>query len=288
MQLVESHIAVLSIDVIRLQEYGVGIFERIATKSALKKAIKKNMVFVNDKVATTATFIKGGEKIEYRFDLSSNEKTKLRLALEVVYEDDYLAVINKPAGILVSGNGFKTVANALSQNLKLSPVFDAVKPQPVHRLDFATTGLLLVGKTSSIIKELNRLFEFKEVQKSYYAVTIGAMEPNGEVNLSIDDKEASSSFKVLETIPSKRFKFLNLVKLNPKTGRRHQLRKHMLAIGNPILGDAIYFKEGFLLKGKGLYLHAHSLGFIHPNTYEELYIESTLPLKFKKLFTNIS
>jgi 23S rRNA pseudouridine1911/1915/1917 synthase len=246
------------------------------------------MVFVNDKIATTATFINDGDNIEYRYALNDRTKRKLRLELQIIYEDDYLAVIDKPPGILVSGNGFKTVGNALSQNLKLSPVFDAVKPQPVHRLDFATTGLLLVGKTSNIIKELNRLFEFKAVQKSYYAVTIGAMEPNGEVNLSIDDKEASSGFKVLETIPSKRFKFLNLVKLNPKTGRRHQLRKHMLAIGNPILGDAIYFKEGFLLKGKGLYLHAHSLAFIHPNTYQELYIESTLPLKFKKLFSNIS
>ncbi|WP_235843178.1 RluA family pseudouridine synthase [Maribacter hydrothermalis] len=280
--------AVLSNDAIRLQEYGVGVFERIATKSALKKAIKKKMIFVNDKVATTATFIKEGDKIEYRFDQNDDTRKKFRLKLPIIYEDDYLAIINKPAGIVVSGNNFKTVANALCQNLNPSSIHDAAKPQPAHRLDFATTGLLLIGKTSSVIKELNRLFEFKEVQKSYYAVTIGAMEPKGEVNLQVDDKEACSIFEVLETIPSIRFNYLNLVKLSPKTGRRHQLRKHMLAIGNPILGDATYFKQGLMLKGKGLYLHAQSLQFIHPKTYQEMYVDTTLPVKFNKLFRSIS
>ena len=284
MSLKEIHIVTDEVVPIRLQEYGVGIFQKIPTKSSLKKAIKKELLYVNGKVASTATMIAGGETIEYRHVLENDSKTRLKLKLEVVYEDDYLAVINKPAGILVSGNGFKTVANALEQNLKCSHGIDFIKPQPVHRLDYATTGLLLIGKTGIVITALNKLFEHKKIQKTYYAVTIGAMELNGIINDPIDGKPASSSFEVVQSVPSERFKFLNLLKLSPHTGRRHQLRKHLWIKGNPILGDATYFKEGLQLKGKGLYLHASSLQFIHPITKEELQIVSNVPARFKKLF----
>ena len=276
MQLVETHIAEISLETKRLQDYGVGVFKRITTKSALKKAIKKEMVFVDGKVASTATFIKGGERIEYRYSADNNLETRLKLNLNVIYEDDFLAVINKPAGILVSGNGFKTVANALSQNLKTSPIFDAVPPQPVHRLDYATTGCLLVGKTNTSIIALNQLFESKKIYKIYYAVTIGRMKPSGTIDLPIDGKTAISTFQVLETIASQRFNFLNLVKL----------RKHLLAIGNPILGDATYFLKDLLLTGKGLYLHAHSLEFIHPISEERMFITALNPKKIIKLFPN--
>lgn len=286
MQFVETHIAKINLEAKRLQEYGVGVFNRITSKSALKKAIKKEMVFVDGKVASTATFIKGGERIEYHYYADNNLNTRLKLNLEVIYEDDYLAVINKPAGILVSGNSFKTVANALSQNLKTSPIFDAVQPQPVHRLDYATTGCLLVGKTNTAIIALNQLFEDKKIHKIYYAITIGRMKPLGTIDIPIDGKKAISTYQVIETIVSQRFKMLNLVRLIPKTGRRHQLRKHMLAIGNPILGDATYFFEDVLLKGKGLYLQAHSLEFIHPISEEEMFITALGPKKFIKLFPN--
>ncbi|WP_076548667.1 RluA family pseudouridine synthase [Maribacter ulvicola] len=285
MHLKELHSVPDHISPLRLQEYGVGIFQRISTKSALKKAIKRALVLVDGVVATTATIINGGEKIVYLYPSENKIKTRLILSLDVVYEDTFLAVINKPAGILVSGNGFKTVANALPQNLNKSSANDAVTPQPVHRLDYATTGLLLVGKTKSVITKLNQLFEYKKITKEYYAVTIGKMENNGTIEIEIDNKPAKSSFEVLETVVSERFSFLNLVKLSPHTGRRHQLRKHLLAKGNPILGDATYFLDGLQLKGKGLYLHARSLHFQHPITEEEMHIKSDLPKKFTKLFT---
>lgn len=209
---------------------------------------------------------------------------QLKLDLDIVYEDDFLAIIHKLAGILVSGNTFKTVANALDQNLKQSTATDTVKPQPVHRLDFATSGLLLVGKTSSSIRALNKLFEKKLIFKTYFAVTIGKMKSQGILKSLVDDKEAVTLFQVKETVPSERFGCLNLVQLNPSTGRRHQLRKHLFSIGNPILGDATYFLEHLLLKGKGLYLHAQSLEFPHPITKEKKYITSKLPHKFEKIF----
>jgi 23S rRNA pseudouridine1911/1915/1917 synthase len=176
MQLTETHIAIALEKPIRLQEYAVGIFKTIPTKSGIKKAIKKQLVFVNGNLASTALFINGGEIIELFSLENENEFKRLDLDLEVLFEDDYLAVIYKPAGILVSGNSFSTIDNALAQNLKKSNQIDAVRPRPVHRLDYPTSGLLLIGKTTSSIIALNKLFENKEIQKTYHAITIGKME----------------------------------------------------------------------------------------------------------------
>ena len=176
------------------------------------------------------------------------------------------------------------MANALKLNLKISPLTDATSPQPVHRLDFATTGVLLVGKTQSSIRLLNKAFENKEISKTYYAATIGEMEARGEISHQIDKKESLSFFSVCKTVDSLRFKKLNLVILQPKTGRRHQLRIHLSRIGNPILGDKNYGPDGLVLMGKGMYLHAFSLEFKHPFSKEKILIEDPLPAKFQKLF----
>ena len=262
----------------------MGIFAAVPTKSALKKALKKGYVTVDDAPGTTATFIRGGEIIRLRIPDGADEGTRLVFPLAVLFEDDHLAVIRKPAGILVNGNTFKTVANALGQNLARSPLPEASKPQPVHRLDYATTGCLLVGKTSTCIRALNRLFREKAVEKTYYAVTIGEMQGQGEITAEIDGKEARSGYEVKKSVPSARFGTLNLVKLTPETGRRHQLRKHLSVSGNPILGDRDYGRAPLILKGKGMYLHAFSLRFVHPVTGEEMLIEDALPPRFRKLF----
>lgn len=196
-------------------------------------------------------------------------------------------MIHKPAGILVSGNSFKTIARALPQNIKPSKLSDATIPQPVHRLDYATTGVLLVGKTSSSIQTLNKIFENKAVKKTYYAIAIGEMNPKGEISSKIDGKSAQSNYVITESVPSKRFDKLNLVKLTPSTGRRHQLRKHLSSIGNPILGDKDYGIQSLILKGKGLYLHAYSLKFVHPFTGEEIHMIDELPKRFKKIFARL-
>ena len=185
---------------------------------------------------------------------------------------------------MVSGNHFKTIANALVQNLIPSPLNDATTPQPVHRLDFATTGVLLIGKTSCSIRKLNKLFEDKVIKKTYYAVTIGKMETEGKITSDIDGKISNTNYVLCASVSSKRFRKLNLVKLKPQTGRRHQLRKHLSEIGHPILGDKDYGIESLILNGKGLYLHAYSLQFRHPFSNEEFFIKSELPKRFKKLF----
>jgi len=283
----ETHFAIKQEHPTRLQEYGVGIFDGIPTKSALKKAIKKGLILVDGKISTTATFIKGKEVITYYKPEENKTKKKLVLDLEVLYEDDYLAIINKPAGILVSGNTFKTIDNALEQNLAKSNRADATKPRPVHRLDYPTTGVLLIGKTTKSIIALNKLFENKEISKTYFAITIGEMKKEGLIDSPLDGKKAISHFKVLASVTSKRFGYLNLVQLNPKTGRKHQLRKHLASIGNPILGDKDYGILGEVLKGKGLYLHAYSLKFTHPFTNEPVTIAKEFPKKFGKVFPEI-
>lgn len=262
----------------------MGIFSAAFTKSALKKALKKNYITVNDAMATTATFIHGGECICLDIPQENHPKKKFIFPLQVLFEDDYLAVIHKPAGILVSGNRFKTIANALSQNLQRSQLPGAAHPQPVHRLDYATTGILLVGKTSNSIRALNAMFEDKKVEKTYYAITIGNMADRGEITSDIDEKESRSNYILCESVASERFGKLNLVHLEPETGRRHQLRKHLASIGNPILGDKDYGIDPFILNGKGLYLHAYSLRFIHPLTNKEVCFKDELPQRFRNIF----
>lgn len=284
MQLAETHIALQLKTPTRLQEYAVGIFNTIPTKSGIKKAIKKKLVFVNGTIASTALFINGGEKIElFQLDTETDFK-RLNFPLEVLFEDDFLAVIYKPSGVLVSGNKFVTIANALAQNLQKSAEPDAVKPQPIHRLDYPTSGVLLIGKTSTAITALSQLFETKKIQKTYHAVCIGKMQPTGTIDKSIEDKPSQSSYEILKTVDSPRFEFLNLVKLSPETGRRHQLRIHLAFIKNQILGDKEYGNPALILKGKGLYLHASTLSFEHPFTKEHIIVSKELPKKFTKIF----
>jgi len=284
MQIKEIHTVPKLENSIRFQEYAVGIFKTLPTKSGVKKAIKKKLISINGDIATTALFILGEEKvILFESEDSSNFK-RLKLTLDVIFEDDYLAIINKPAGILVSGNKFKTISNALDQNLIKSRQLDAVKAKPIHRLDYPTTGLLLIGKTNASIIALNKLFEYKQIKKTYFAITIGQMEVSGIINTLIDNKNSETHYEVMKTVVSKRFEYLNLVKLSPKTGRRHQLRKHMLSLGNPILGDKEYCNEKLILNGKGMYLHAGILEFIHPFTKQQIKIKKDFSNKFKKIF----
>ncbi|MEM6845526.1 MAG: RluA family pseudouridine synthase [Bacteroidota bacterium] len=266
----------------------MGIFRQAVTKSAWKRALKKQYVRVNGATASSATFIRGGETISLSIPEEDRSKKKLILPLTVLWEDEYLAVIHKLAGILVSGNRFKTIANALPQNIKPSPLADATTPQPVHRLDYATTGVVLVGKTSSSIRALNKMFEAKQIKKTYYAAAIGEMNDSGVITADIDGKKAHSEYTIEESVRSERFGKLNLVQLIPQTGRRHQLRKHLSAIGNPILGDKDYGTEGLILNGKGLYLHAYSLRFTHPCTGKNIYVKCEVPQKFKKIFSHLA
>jgi len=281
---IESHIVVDLQEKVRISDYAGGIFRTIPSRKGMKKAIDKGWVRINEKTASTGDYLFGGETIELSFE-ETIERPVIELEVGVLFEDQFLAIVNKPAGIEVSGNRKWTLENALSFNLKSSSELDVLKyPEPIHRLDYPTSGALLIGKTNTAVIELNRMFAEREIAKTYMAITIGKMPDSGIVDSEIDEKASKSEFKLLQTVTSERFGYLNLVELSPKTGRRHQLRKHMAEIENPILGDREYGTEGLILSGKGLYLHSVSLSFIHPFTKEKLTVEAPLPKKFVKIF----
>ena len=281
---IESHIVPALERKARLSDYAGGIFKTVPSRKGMKKAIDKGLVQLNGKTAKTGDFISEGDVLDL-FENPNQTRPIIELKLEVLFEDEHLAIIYKPAGIEVSGNRKWTLENALPPNLKPSTEPDALKfPEPIHRLDYPTSGALLIGKTASVVTALNKLFEERKVQKVYHAVAIGKMDMSGTIETPIDGKPSKSVFTVLKTVESERFTFLYLLKLEPYTGRRHQLRKHLSEMGNPILGDRDYGTEGLILSGKGLYLHASSLLFQHPASKEELFVEATLPKKFRKLF----
>ena len=176
-------------------------------------------------IGTSATFINGGEHMLLNIPKEPTLKTRLNLKLEVIFEDDHLAAIHKPAGILVSGNSFKTVSNALPQNLHPSQLPDATIPKPVHRLDYATTGILLVGKTNSSIRALNKMFEERKIEKTYHAITIGAMNKSGCINSAVDGKPSESHYSLIKSVVSKRFGQLNWVELKPKNRPQTSIKK---------------------------------------------------------------
>lgn len=255
----------------------------------MKKAIERGLVLVNGDPGHTSKYINGGEVIELCQSEYQVKKPKIDLKLEVVTQDDYLAVVVKPPGIVVSGNKKQTLENALPIALAHSAEVDALpRPLPAHRLDYPTSGLLLIGKTAKSITALNKLFENKEIEKTYHAITIGKMKAeSGVIETPIKGKKAHTSYDLLNAFPSAKYGMFNLLELKPQTGRKHQLRIHLSSIGHPILGDQMYGEEGKVLLGKGLYLHASALTFKHPFTSEQMHLETPLPHKFIRLMENI-
>ena len=264
----------------RLSDYAVGVFPELPSRKSVKKAIKAGRFIVENEVKSTGYWVEVGKTIKLLADTEIEHKTFPR-RLEIVFEDDFLAVINKPAGLPVSGNFFKTVANTLQFNLKKSNAVDALsKPVPVHRLDGLTSGLLLISKAKTTSIHLGQQFENQEITKRYQALVMGKISNNEVIDLPIDGKKSLTHFAVEKSINSLQSGQLSLINLFPKTGRTHQLRIHLASIGCPILGDALYGKEGHILKGKGLFLSAVGLTFTHPISKKQMNLKIGAPNKF--------
>lgn len=264
----------------RLSDYLIGVFDEIPTRKGIKKAILNQQVLVNGKSATTAQWVLIGDIIQL-IEKSSAPPKEFELTLEIPYEDDFLAVVIKPSGIPVSGNLYKTLYNALGDNLKTSIQQDRLRwPLPIHRLDTATSGLVIIAKTHSARVELGRMLENKSIQKRYRAILQGTLLGNGTIDASISDKKAISNYSVIENIPTLKDTSLTLVDFYPITGRTHQLRIHASSIGHPIVGDKLYKANTAMKTDKGLFLCAVEVQFIHPVTQEFLKVEISQPAKF--------
>ena len=249
------------------------------SKNGVKKAFKKELILLNGKIALSGEWLVKGDKIEVKAQDFGAFKI-FPLKFEVLFEDEFMAVIYKPAGFPVSGNYFKTIQNALPYNLSISKEEDAlILPRPVHRLDKLTSGLLLVAKTRSAQINLGRQFEAQQISKTYVALVKGSLEGAGKVDKSIDHQHAKTFYKSLRVDKSLSYSDVSMVELQPITGRTHQLRIHMAHMGHPIVGDAVHDSEK-VLKGKGLFLSACKVSFIHPINQLNQTFEISLPSKF--------
>lgn len=267
----------------RFNEYCESNIIEIPSRKGVKKAISKGELQLNGEKVEGGRWLQEGDVVTF-VDLELTPPKSYHLKLDIIFEDEDLAVIFKPAGISVSGNQFKTIQNALLFNITPSTNKDALNwPLPVHRLDNQTSGLLIVAKTKTARIKLGQAFENKvDISKTYQAVVIGEMDEVGEVASDVDGKQSLSTFKRLTVVKSLKNEFLSLVELSPKTGRTHQLRIHCASIGFPILGDKLYGEEGMILKNKGLFLCATGISFTHPVTTEKLSFSIDTPYKFLK------
>ena len=268
----------------RFLSYSIPIFaELIPSKKGIKKAIKRGELLLNGEIVEEGRFLKKGDLLQL---LESDIKPPkpFNLKLEILFEDDFLAVIKKPAGIVVSGNRYKTIVNALPTNLTPSKCDDALKwAKPVHRIDSQTSGLLLIAKSYKALVDLSKQFEARTIKKRYNAIVVGKTPYSGKITAKIEEREAVTEYKVLKSVKSLRFGHLSLLEISPLTGRTHQIRIHLSNLGFPILGDKLYGKEGEILKYKGLFLSAIKLKFHHPVNGEEVDIVLPSPYKFDQM-----
>jgi len=265
-----------------LTDYCKEAFPLLGSKTAVKKAIATGRLLVNGELAQFSTRLKVGDQLELQGS-GLPKARKFDKDLPVIFEDDYLIVVRKAAGIAVNGTRIKTVENALAGQVRPSSQPDALpRPIAVHRLDVPTKGLVLLAKTKEALMRMSKAFAGGEVRKEYTAVVHGKPPKSGTVDQPVHKKEALTEFDTLRSVPSRVYKHLSLVKLRPITGRTHQLRIHMKQAGHLIVGDKQYAQAQKTILGKGLFLCATKLVFRHPFTDEPLVLTTPPPKRFAK------
>lgn len=272
------------------------------SRSKIQKLIKQEKILVNGKSVNSSYVVKENDNIVVNdeLDFTINIEPE-NIPIDVVYEDDYLAIINKKSGMVVHpapGNYTGTLVNALLYRFnKLSN--NNIRPGIVHRIDKDTTGLLVVAKDDKTHELLSNMLKKKEIKRTYWAIVDGIIphatgtidapigrDINNREKMAVTDinsKDAITHFKVL-----KRFKSVNqtLIECNLETGRTHQIRVHMAYIGYPIYNDPVYGKNKNTT-AFGQFLHSKKISFIHPITKELIEKEVDLPQEFKEYITSI-
>jgi len=290
------------------------------SRARVQHLISEGKVLVNDVAAKASHRLQAGEQIAITgaVALPPLKAIPEEIPLDVVYEDNDLAIVNKPAGMMVhAGAGATddarnrgTLVNALLHHFQqLSGVGGELRPGIVHRLDKDTSGLIVVAKDDEIHRRLATQFAKRQVKKTYLALVHGHVkQDNGTINSSISrdavrrvrmttrrqgGREAVSHYKVDRRIESKFGKF-TMLEVRIDTGRTHQIRVHLSSIGHPLVGDTLYGApheiNGKAAKAISLprtFLHAAKLEFIHPKTGQLIQMERDLPTELQEFFTRI-
>lgn len=265
------------------------------SRTQANEQIKQGKVLVNQQVAKAKYVVKVGDQISYEQpEEEILEYLPENIPLEIIYQDDDVAVVNKPQGMVVhpsAGHTSGTLVNALLYHIKdLSGINGVVRPGIVHRIDKDTSGLLMIAKNDKAHQALAQELKAKKSLRQYWALVHGHL-PNDrgviEAPIGRSDKDrkkqavtakgkpAVTRFHVLE-----RFGDYTLLELTLETGRTHQIRVHMAYIGHPLAGDPLYGPR-HTLAGQGQFLHAKTLGFTHPRTGEQLLFNADLPSLFQ-------
>ncbi len=269
------------------------------SRNSVQKLIADGSIRVNDKKVKANYKVKLSDCI--RIVLPEPEALDIAaedIPIEIVYEDDDLAVINKPQGMVVHpapGHYSGTLVNGLMYHLKnLSSINGILRPGIVHRLDMNTSGLMLVAKNDKSHNFLAKCLKEHSINRIYFALVEGNIkDDSGVIDAPLgrsekDRKKRTVTYKnsknaVTNYWVEKRYGKYTLIKLKLETGRTHQIRVHMKYIGHPVVGDDVYGSKTnrFLLNGQ--LLHSKSIGFVHPSTGEYMEFESELPDYFQKV-----
>lgn len=267
------------------------------SRNSVQKIIDSNGVCVNDKVINKNYKCKAGDRVEIVIpDAKPLEAVAQNIPVDIVYEDDYLLVVNKPKGMVVhpaNGNPDGTLVNALLYHCKdsLSSINGVIRPGIVHRIDKDTSGLLIVAKTDKAHIGLAEQIKEHSFSRAYETVVYGNIKQDEfTVNQPIgrdtkdrkkmavtlkNSKPAVTHFEVI-----KRYGDFTHLRCILETGRTHQIRVHTSYIGHPVAGDAVYGPKKVITTLNGQCLHAKHIGFVHPITGEYLEFESELPQYF--------
>lgn len=267
------------------------------SRNKISQVIKKGEVLVNNKKVSASYKVKIGDVINYNEpapDIIDLEPEKMDL--DIVYEDDYLVIINKPSGLVVHpavGNYSHTLVNGLLYHFNKISNKKSIRPGIVHRLDKDTSGLMIVAKDDKTHDLLAGMIKNKKVERKYLALVWGILRhekgtidaPIGrDINdrqkytvTDINSKNSITHFKVIE-----RFKEVSLLECKLDTGRTHQIRVHMEYIGHPIVNDPVYGRRK-IINDFGQMLHSKSIKLIHPITNKELFFEVEPPKEFNEI-----
>jgi 23S rRNA pseudouridine1911/1915/1917 synthase len=254
-----------------------------ASRSTIQRIIREGSLWVDGEAAGASHRVRGGERVEAQ--LPERELSREDIPVPIVFEDEFLLVVDKPAGLVVhpgAGNASGTLVNALLER-GIAGGGDPARPGIVHRLDRDTSGLMVVAKGEPAYSRLVAIMAGREVRRGYRAVVVGeglpetgtvdspvGRDPENPTLMAVGvGKRAVTHFEVLREGADH-----SMLRVRLETGRTHQIRVHLSSIGHAVYADPLY---GTPVPGRRLWLHAESLAFVHPVTGEDLSFESSVP-----------